>query len=209
MRTKLGAMNEQKASRTLLKSPPELWAECSDAQSLARHLGELGEIRIKKLEPEHTVAWEGDRASGTVKLEPSGWGTRVTLTYSTPHSEEMAPEGEVEPEQPQEPEPEHKHEPEPQQEPEPEHKPEPEPKHEPEPKPSRSRSRKPLPPPSSRLLGSTAAGCSGGYCGSSPPSEGRPSLSRPQRRRSNPRRNPWRPKRRLLDLPRRKRQRLP
>lgn len=76
-------MKEHQTSRTLLKSPPELWAECSDAQSLARHLGEsVGEIRITKLEPEHTVAWEGDRASGTVKLEPSGWGTRVTLTCS-------------------------------------------------------------------------------------------------------------------------------
>jgi hypothetical protein len=76
-------MNEQQASRTLLKSPPELWAECSDTQSLARHLDTtFGEIRITKLEPESTVAWEGERASGTVKLEPSGWGTRVTLTCS-------------------------------------------------------------------------------------------------------------------------------
>src|SRR5436853_949930 len=78
------AMNEHQASRTLLKSPPELWAECSDAQSLARHLDTFfGEIRIKRLEPESTVAWEGERGSGTVKLEPSGWGTRVTLTCST------------------------------------------------------------------------------------------------------------------------------
>src|SRR5437868_4308640 len=98
MRTKLGAMREQQASRTLLKSPPELWAECSDAQSLAKHLGEFGEIRINKLEPEHTVAWEGDRASGTVKLEPSGWGTRVTLTYSTLHSEQVPPQPVLEPE---------------------------------------------------------------------------------------------------------------
>ena len=27
-----------------------------------------------------TVAWEGEHASGTVRLEPSGWGTQVTLT---------------------------------------------------------------------------------------------------------------------------------
>ena len=71
---------EHKASRTLVKSPPELWAECSVAQSLARHLGEFGEIRITRLEPETTVAWEGEHASGTVRLEPSGWGTQVTLT---------------------------------------------------------------------------------------------------------------------------------
>src|SRR5437588_2974025 len=100
------AMKEQQASRTLLKSPPELWAECSDAQSLARHLGEFGEIRIKELEPESTVAWEGDRTSGTVKLEPSGWGTRVTLTCSTPVPEEVAPEPEPEPEDRPEREPE-------------------------------------------------------------------------------------------------------
>ncbi len=68
------------ASRTLVKSPPELWAELSDPASLARHLGDFGEIRITRLEPETAVAWEGDRASGTVRLEPSGWGTRVVLT---------------------------------------------------------------------------------------------------------------------------------
>src|SRR4051794_24312356 len=71
---------EPSAQRTLVKSPPELWAEVSDVESLARHLGEFGEIRITRLEPETTVAWEGERASGTVMLEPSGWGTKVTLT---------------------------------------------------------------------------------------------------------------------------------
>lgn len=68
------------ASRRLVKSPPELWAEVSDAASLARHLGEVGEIAITRLEPETTVAWEGERASGTVELAPAGWGTSVTLT---------------------------------------------------------------------------------------------------------------------------------
>ena len=63
-----------------MKSPPELWAEVSDAASLARHLGEVGEITITRLEPETTVAWEGERASGTVELAPAGWGTSVTLT---------------------------------------------------------------------------------------------------------------------------------
>lgn len=73
-------MSDHQASRTLVKSAPELWAECSDAASLARHLGAFGEIRITKLEPETAVAWEGDAARGTVRLEPSGWGTRVILT---------------------------------------------------------------------------------------------------------------------------------
>jgi hypothetical protein len=73
-------MDDPRAQRTLVKSPPELWAEISDVGALARHLGAFGEIRITRLEPETTVAWEGDRARGTVELEPSGWGTKVTLT---------------------------------------------------------------------------------------------------------------------------------
>jgi hypothetical protein len=68
------------AKRTLVKSPPELWAELSDMSALARHLGEFGEIRITRTEPESVVEWEGDLASGSVRLEPSGWGTKVTLT---------------------------------------------------------------------------------------------------------------------------------
>jgi hypothetical protein len=95
---------EHKASRTIVKSPPELWAECSVAQSLARHLGEFGEIRITRLEPETTVAWEGEHASGTVRLEPSGWGTQVTLT-ATPVVAAV-PEPAVEEEPPVEEEPE-------------------------------------------------------------------------------------------------------
>ena len=73
-------MKEVTAGRTLVKSPPELWAVCSDADSLGQHLEAFGEIRITRLEPETTVAWEGERASGTVRIEPSGWGTKVTVT---------------------------------------------------------------------------------------------------------------------------------
>src|SRR3954467_6518873 len=68
------------AKRTLVKSPPELWAELSDAGALARHLGEFGEIRITRTQPESVVEWEGDLASGSVQIEASGWGTKVTLT---------------------------------------------------------------------------------------------------------------------------------
>ena len=88
-------MTEPEASRTLVKSPRELWAECSDAESLARHLDRFGEIRITRLEPETAVAWEGECASGTVRLEPSGWGTRVILTAraapAAPAAREPAP----------------------------------------------------------------------------------------------------------------------
>ena len=34
---------EMEVTRTLVKSPPELWAELSDVDSLARHLGEFGD----------------------------------------------------------------------------------------------------------------------------------------------------------------------
>jgi hypothetical protein len=88
------------ATRTLVKSPPELWSEVSDAAALARHLGEFGEIRITRTEPESVVEWEGDTASGSVRLEPAGWGTKVTLTAAAPE-----PEAAVEPEPEPEPEP--------------------------------------------------------------------------------------------------------
>jgi hypothetical protein len=85
-------MPEPRAQRTLVKSPPELWAEISDVAALARHLGEFGEIRIARLEPETTVVWEGDRARGTVELEPAGWGTKVTLTAEVVAEEPAAGE---------------------------------------------------------------------------------------------------------------------
>jgi hypothetical protein len=78
-------MPRVQVQRRLVKSPPELWAEVSDAAALAKHLGEFGEIRITRKEAETTVAWEGDDAtSGTVEIAGSGWGTRVTITLETP-----------------------------------------------------------------------------------------------------------------------------
>ena len=73
-------MPEVTAGRTLVKSPPELWSELSDPATLVRHLGAFGEIRVTRAEPESVVHWEGDHATGTVELRPSGWGTKVTLT---------------------------------------------------------------------------------------------------------------------------------
>jgi hypothetical protein len=77
--------------RTLVKSPPELWAEVSDVESLTRHLAAFGEITITRVEPESTVAWEGERASGTVELTASGWGTKVTLTAQAPDPRAVTP----------------------------------------------------------------------------------------------------------------------
>jgi hypothetical protein len=98
-------MSELSSKRTLVKSPPELWAEVSDLEALARHLGEFGDIRITRLEPETTVVWEGDRVCGTVKLEPSGWGTKVTLTAALEEEEPEAP-AEIPAIEEEEPEPE-------------------------------------------------------------------------------------------------------
>jgi hypothetical protein len=86
------------AKRTLVKSPPELWAELSEISALARHLGEFGEIRITRTEPESVVEWEGDLASGSVRLEPSGWGTKVTLAALPVMVDQPLPEPEPEPE---------------------------------------------------------------------------------------------------------------
>lgn len=91
-------MADVTAQRTLVKSPPELWSELSEVESLARHLGELGEIRIAKVEPETTVAWEGEQISGTVELEQSGWGTKVTLCATVPEPDRPADEPEPAPE---------------------------------------------------------------------------------------------------------------
>ena len=138
--------------RTLVKSPPELWAELSDPATLGRHLGELGKIRITGTDPERLVDWEatgtdGTGVSGRVEIEPSGWGTRVTLSASRAFVEPepvpepaSKPEPESEPEQMPEPEtievtPEAEPQPEPEI-PEAEPQPEPEiPEAEPQPEP--------------------------------------------------------------------------
>jgi hypothetical protein len=86
-------MISSEVQRTLVKSPPELWAELSDPTSLSRHLGELGEIRITRTEPERTVEWEAADTTGKVLLKQSGWGTKVTLTAAR---EVAAPEPPVE-----------------------------------------------------------------------------------------------------------------
>jgi hypothetical protein len=99
-------MEQSTAQRRLVKSPPELWAELSSEDTLRRHLAEFGEIRITRTDPETTVAWEGDRASGTVELAPSGWGTKVVLTATPVAPEALAPPAEPAPEPEPEPEPE-------------------------------------------------------------------------------------------------------
>jgi hypothetical protein len=119
-------MISSEVQRTLVKSPPELWAEISDPDSLAKHLGDFGEIRITRVDPEQKVEWQAGETSGSVIIKASGWGTKVKLTVTRP---EPAVEPEPEPEPAAEPEPEAATEPEPEAatEPEPEAATEPEP----------------------------------------------------------------------------------
>ncbi len=102
-------MATHSAQRRLVKSRPELWAEISDQQSLARRLEAFGEIRITGTDPETTVAWEGTAASGTVEIESAGWGTKVVLTVEladTPAAIEPKPEPVAQEVLPTEPKPE-------------------------------------------------------------------------------------------------------
>ena len=63
-------------SRTLVKSPPELWAELEGG----RLADAVGAVSVRPTEHERELVWEADGAHGTARLEPSSWGTRLTLT---------------------------------------------------------------------------------------------------------------------------------
>jgi hypothetical protein len=71
----------------LVKSPPELWAELEGD----RLRDALGDAVVKPTEPERELAWQSAGATGTARLEPSSWGTKVTLTART--EEEVADAG--------------------------------------------------------------------------------------------------------------------
>jgi hypothetical protein len=94
-------MISSEVQRTLVKSPPELWSELSDPDALARHLGELGEIKITRTEPEKLIEWKAEGTTGTVAIKASGWGTKVILTvHHEPPATRVAepePRAEVDP----------------------------------------------------------------------------------------------------------------
>ena len=69
-------MATYEVSRTLVKSPPELWAELEGDRLGAA----VGAVNVRATEPERELAWEADGAAGLARLEPSSWGTKVTLT---------------------------------------------------------------------------------------------------------------------------------
>jgi hypothetical protein len=63
--------------RTLVKSPPELWAELDQLERW------LGEVQISRREPPNRLAWTARGARGSIELEPSGWGTKVRASAET------------------------------------------------------------------------------------------------------------------------------
>jgi len=78
-RSKTAAMPRIEVSRTLVKSPPELWAELGPERlELA-----VGAVSVEETEPERSIAFRGAGVHGTAVLEPAGWGTKVTLTAET------------------------------------------------------------------------------------------------------------------------------
>src|ERR1700733_347626 len=75
-------MISSEVQRTLVKSPPELWSELSDPAALARHLAELGAIRLVRGGDEEAGAGPADHPAGAVSIQPSGWGTKVPLSVT-------------------------------------------------------------------------------------------------------------------------------
>lgn len=63
-------------SRTLVKSPPELWEELQgDCLAAA-----VGEVTVEATKPEEELHWRADGAQGWARIKPESWGTKVVLT---------------------------------------------------------------------------------------------------------------------------------
>jgi hypothetical protein len=69
-------MRTVEVSRTLVKSPPELWTELRGE----RLCEAVGADSVKVTEDERRIEWEAGGAKGAAVLEPAGWGTKLTLT---------------------------------------------------------------------------------------------------------------------------------
>ena len=69
-------MRAYEVSRTLVKSPPELWAELEGGCLESA----VGEVEVEPMQAERALKWTAAGASGGALLEPSSWGTKVTLT---------------------------------------------------------------------------------------------------------------------------------
>jgi len=78
----------QTASRTLMKSSPELWELIDQPERqqglMSALIGEATEVKVYEREPEAVLCWEatqgGEEAWIEVELAEKGWGTNVSVT---------------------------------------------------------------------------------------------------------------------------------
>ena len=69
-------MRRVEVSRTLVKSPPELWEELQgDCLKAA-----VGDVSVETTKPDEELRWTADGARGSARIEESNWGTKVVLT---------------------------------------------------------------------------------------------------------------------------------
>jgi hypothetical protein len=80
------------ASRTLVKSPPELWQLIDQPDRMqglmSALLGRATEVKVKERKPESMLRWQaagdGEEAWIEVELAEKGWGTRVEVSAESP-----------------------------------------------------------------------------------------------------------------------------
>lgn len=78
----------ESASRTLVKSPPELWELLDQPERMqglmSSLLGRASEVEVFAREPESHLGWEaadgGQKAWIEVELAEKGWGTKVSVS---------------------------------------------------------------------------------------------------------------------------------
>jgi hypothetical protein len=77
----------ESASKTLVKSPPEVW-EMLDQQErmqglMSALLGRAAEVNVSLRDPESRLVWEsvgdGDRGRIEIDIAEKGWGTHVEV----------------------------------------------------------------------------------------------------------------------------------
>lgn len=66
-------------SRTLVKSPPEVWAELEREGRLAELLAD-DSLEVTVAEELAVLEWRAQNACGRIEIKTSGWGTKVSLT---------------------------------------------------------------------------------------------------------------------------------
>ena len=73
---KSGGMPAYEVARTLVKSPPELWDELQGT----RLPDAIEGASVRPTQHGEELAWEAKGVRGKARIEPSAWGTKVTLT---------------------------------------------------------------------------------------------------------------------------------